>query len=168
MRPSKLRSKSRYFALTAGMLISATCAADWQLLDGSTGHFVDPATFRSSGRSASVWAMETLQPAVEFPTGSAKSKQVYIEADCQQYQVRTLAYSFRADPQGTGKELDSANPGYGTKSARWRFVSPDSLDQEVFNKLCLKPKPATKPEPIVADPVIDPAQGTPPKPDTSI
>lgn len=154
--------KLRLAVLASTLFAASFCHADWQALDDSTTYFVDPATFRSTGRNASIWALESLQPPVEFATGSAKSKRVYLEADCQQYQIRTLAYSYRADLQGYGKELDSANPGYGSKSARWRFVSPNSLDQEVFSRLCLKPKskPLEKPEPITGDAATEAGQGT--------
>ena len=97
--------------------------------------------------------------------GSAKSKLSYLEADCQQYQIRTLAYNYHADLLGQGKELDSLNPGYGSKSARWRWVAPDSLDQLVFNRLCLKPKVRIEqPAPPAAE--IEPSAA--PKVETSI
>ena len=127
--------------LLSGFTHAVPAYADWQPLDDSATSFIDGASFRSTGRNASIWVMENLAQPQEFPQGTAKSKLSYLEADCQQYQIRTLAYNYRADLLGKGKELDSMNPSYGVKSARWRWVAPDSLDQRVFNRLCLKPKP---------------------------
>lgn len=129
-------NKSRFLLLIALTLSSFTAAAEWSVIDEEKGVYFDAASLQPEGQLVKVWALQNYKKALPLGNKVTRSKKIFLENNCLNSQVRTLAFSFMTEEMGEGYPI----PGFpliSTSSyAKWRAVEPNSFDQILFNKVC--------------------------------
>lgn len=128
--------KSRFLLLLAMTLFSFHAAAEWTVIDEDKGVYYDAASLQPEGQLVKVWALQNYSKALPLGNKTTRSKKIFVENNCLNSQVRTLAFSFMTEEMGDGYPI----PGFpliSTSSfAKWRAVEPNSFDQALFNKVC--------------------------------
>lgn len=109
---------------------SSTALADWVAINKSKDFFYYPTSLKTQGKYVRVWGMVNY----EEPSQNAypKSKKMFLECDCHEGQVKTLAFSFYSEKMGKGDVLAENNYATGP----WRWVQPNTLDEALFNLSC--------------------------------
>lgn len=125
--------------------------AEWVAINPSKTFYYDPNTFTSEGKFAKVWGIVNYDEPLQ--NGYPKSKKIFLQSDCHQGQVKTLAFTFTTEKMGKGDTLSEGNNSFGP----WRWVLPDTLDEALFNISCRATKNHTEPEntAIDEDEIID-------------
>lgn len=128
--------KSRFLLLLTMTLFSFHAAAEWTVIDEDKGVYYDAASLQPEGQLVKVWALQNYNKALPLGNKTTRSKKIFVENNCLNSQVRTLAFSFMTEEMGDGYPI----PGFpliSTSSfAKWRAVEPNSFDQALFNKVC--------------------------------
>jgi hypothetical protein len=135
-------NKSRLLLLIALALSSFQAAAEWSVIDEEKGVYYSAASLQPEGQLVKVWALQNYKKALPLGNKITRSKKIFLENNCLNSQVRTLAFSFMTEEMGEGDPI----PGFpliSTSSyAKWRAVEPNSFDQILFNKVCRPSAPS--------------------------
>lgn len=128
--------------LIALLLTSFHATAEWNAIDEEKGVYYDAASLQPEGQLVKVWALQNYKKALPLGNKVTRSKKIFLENNCLNSQVRTLAFSFMTEEMGEGFPI----PGFpliSTSSfAKWRAVEPNSFDQILFNKVCRPSAPS--------------------------
>jgi hypothetical protein len=128
--------KSRFLLLLTMTLVSFHATAEWTVIDEDKGVYYDAASLQPEGQLVKVWALQNYSKALPLGNKTTRSKKIFVENNCLNSQVRTLAFSFMTEEMGDGYPI----PGFpliSTSSfAKWRAIEPNSFDQALFNKVC--------------------------------
>ena len=135
--------KKIYLSLFIALLLpSFHAAAEWSAIDEEKGAYYDPASLQPEGQLVKVWTLQNYKKALPLGNKVTRSKKIFLENNCLNSQVRTLAFSFMTEEMGEGYPI----PGFpliSTSSyAKWRAVEPNSFDQILFNKVCRPSAPS--------------------------
>ncbi|QWE19340.1 surface-adhesin E family protein [Polynucleobacter corsicus] len=134
--------KVRLTLLIALTLTSLNAAAEWSAIDEEKGVYFDTASIQTEGQLVKVWALQNYKKALPLGNKVTRSKKIFLENNCLNSQIRTLAFSFMTEEMGEGYPI----PGFpliSTSSyAKWRAVEPNSFYQILFNKVCRPSAPS--------------------------
>lgn len=122
-----------YLSLILAILaaLSPAAFADWVAINGSKNFFYYPKSLKTQGKFAKIWGMVNYDE-VAISNVLPKSKKVFLDIDCHEGQVKSLAFVFYTEKMGKGDVLTENNYATGP----WRWVHPGSFDEALFNISC--------------------------------
>lgn len=149
--------KSHLLLLLTLALSSFHAAGEWLVIDEDKGVYYAPTSIQTEGQWVKVWALQNYKNALPLGNKVTRSKKIFIESNCLNSQVRTLAFSFMTEEMGEGFPI----PGFPLIStstyARWRAAEPNSFDQILFNKVCRPSAPSTPESLQYGEEIVAPA-----------
>jgi hypothetical protein len=103
----------------------------WAWSADNFNSYVDFATIRKKGNKVKMWNLidfKTAQTVTEFRHLSQKTQTEY---DCQEEQLRTVAFSWFSGNMGRGKAVYA-----NSDTQQWSPVEPESINEKLFKIAC--------------------------------
>ena len=117
------------------MLSASSAWAEWTKMFEmeSRTKYLDLSTIRHSGHLVKVWELDDYKTLQTVGGISYLSTKVQMQYDCQEENIRTLAFSLFSKNMGNGKLIDSS-----FVHQEWIPVQPESAGEALFKALCDK------------------------------
>lgn len=115
-------------------MLSGHAMADWEEIDDSDTQttYANLATIVKTGNIVQMWNMFDLRTADTTSDGKPyMSMKLRNEYNCDDEQVRTLAFTFHSKNMGKGKVVAS-----GSNPSDWKDIEPDTINALLLNAAC--------------------------------
>lgn len=121
-------------------VVSSDAMAKWTLSnhspDGNIAIYADIGSIHKTDNGVKIWAMLDYKKTQKTPSGKQQYMSVALqkEYDCKEQVMRIFTVKSYSKNMATGKVIETVS----SKSALWKPVIPDTLEEDLMKMVCAK------------------------------